>query len=137
MADGDNLEVGFGEERATLGLGEPTPDPVRFPHPNREVEAVVAHATLRADSLRVRLPRLAIVSALRRRRWKEQRRFGTSARCFQVPGLVNKTECHAYSVPEHPLSARKVSGRYRGDKQKFSRARLSVGYSYCRPERSR
>ena len=35
---------------------------------------------------------------------------------------MNKTECHAYSVPEHPLSARKVSGRSRGDKRKFSRA---------------
>src|ERR1700690_3521761 len=111
MAASDALEVGFGEQRAAFGLGEPTPDPVRFSDPHREVEAVVADATLRADSLRVGFPRLAIVSALRRRRWKEQRRFGTSARCFQVPGLVNKTECHAYSVPEIPLSARKVSGR--------------------------
>ena len=38
------LQVGFGEERAPLGLGEPAPDPVRLTDPQREIEAVVADA---------------------------------------------------------------------------------------------
>ena len=114
------LQAGFGEERAPLRLGEPAPDPMGLTYPQCEIEAVAADPALRADLLRVRLSRLAVVAPLRRRRRKEQCRFRTSARCFQVPSLMNKTECHAYSVPEHPLSARKVSGVSRGDKRKFS-----------------
>jgi len=114
--------VGVGEERPALGLGEAAPDSVRLADPHREVQAVVTHAALRADLLGVRFSRLAIVSPLGRRRREEQCRFGTATRRFQVPSLVNKTECHAYSVREHPLSARKVSGRSRGDKRNFSGA---------------
>ena len=109
----------FREERSALRLGEAAPDPVRLADPNREPEAVVAHVTLRADLLGVVLTRFSIFTPFRCRRWKEHRGFGTSTRCSQVPGLVNQAECHSYSVPEFPLSARKVSGRSCGDKKKF------------------
>jgi len=66
------LQVGVGEQGAALDFGEPAPDPVRLAHPNREVQAVAPHVTLRADRLGVSLTRLTVVAPLRRRRRKEQ-----------------------------------------------------------------
>src|SRR4029079_13093835 len=65
------LEVVVGQQHAALGLGEATPDPVRLPHAQREVEAVVTNVALRADVFRVRLARLAIVAPFRRGRREE------------------------------------------------------------------
>jgi hypothetical protein len=66
------LQVALGELGAAFGLGEATPDPVRFAHPDREIQTVAAHVTLRADRLGVGLTRFTIVAPLRRRRRKEQ-----------------------------------------------------------------
>jgi len=90
----------------------------------------------------VHFARLAIVTPFGCRRRKEQCRFGSAACCPQMPSLMNKAECHAYSVPQMPLSARKVSARIPCDKRKFFGAcgRSEVGLGkyrgQCLPERS-
>src|SRR4029077_10412487 len=91
------LLVVFGKQASPLGLGEAAPDAVRFAYPQCEFEAVLANGALRTDVLRVLVACLAVVATFRCRRWEEHRRFGSATRRAQMPSLVNKAQCHAYS----------------------------------------
>src|SRR5258708_34831493 len=89
------LRSGVGQEAATLGFGQPTPDAVGFVHPQRELEAFRLHDALGTDALGFRLARFPFLAPLCHRRRKEQSRFRTSARGLQMPGFMNDAERHA------------------------------------------
>src|SRR5204863_8749958 len=99
------LQVVFGKQASAFGLREAAPDAVGPANTECEFDAVLANAALRTDVLRVLLTRLAVVATFRCRRRKEQRRFRSATSGAQMPSLVNKAECHAYSVPSIALSA--------------------------------
>ena len=68
------------KEPATFGLGQATPNAVRFAHAQREVEALALDRAVEADAFRTRFTRLPFFASLRERRRKEELRLWPAAR---------------------------------------------------------
>jgi hypothetical protein len=61
---------------------------VRFANPQRELETLTLHVTLRADRFGLFFARVSLFASLRERRWEEQGRLRAATRRVKVPGFV-------------------------------------------------